>query len=238
MPGPSGFAARAFQHAMAANIDNIKTALAAAPGARLLDVGCDDGENTLEFARAANASDVHGFEAVEERAGLARERGVQTAVGDLTSGLPYDDASFDVVVSNQVIEHLHDTDAFVRECGRVVRPGGIVVTSTENLGSWHNVFAVAMGWQPFSLTNVSGTTGGLGNPLALFRGHSHTQPSTWQHVRVFAYLGLRELFSEHGLPVEKILGAGYFPLPASVGRRDPRHAVFITAVARRAAQDA
>ena len=82
--------------------------------------------------------------------------------------LPYDDESFDVVCSNQVIEHLARTDNFVSEILRVLRPGGYAVTSTENLASWHNIAALALGWQPFSLSNVSKVLG-LGNPLAIYR---------------------------------------------------------------------
>ena len=218
---------------MHVNLENIEALLRASPGRRLLDVGCDDGERTLLFARAAGAEEIAGLEAVEDRAALARQRGVDARVADVTVGFPCDDASFDVLVSNQVIEHVHDTDLFVRECHRVLAPGGVAVVSTENLASWHNVFAVALGWQPFSLTNVSSCIGGLGNPAAVFRGQPHSQPATWQHVRVFAYRGLVELFEAHGLEVIAKAGAGYFPLPARAGRADPRHAVFITVAARR-----
>ena len=232
---PREIAARAFESAMYLNIDNIGDLLDAARGTRLLDIGCDDGERTLDFARRAQATEIFGFEAVEERAELARERGIEVAVADANDGLPYEDGHFDLVVSNQVIEHVHDTDLFVRECFRVLRPGGIAVVSTENLASWHNVFALLMGWQPFSLSNVSDATAGLGNPLAIYRGQPHHYPPSWRHVRVFAYQGLRELFQEHGFAVEEVRGAGYFPLPAKVGRHNARHAVFLTVAARRPA---
>src|SRR3954470_10773868 len=132
-----GVAARAFETAMHLNLENIESLLARAPAPRLLDVGCDDGERTLAFARSARAVEVHGVESVAERAELARARGVAVVVADVTEGLPFDDASFDAMVSNQVIEHVHDTDRFVSECLRVLAPGGIAVVSTENLSSWH-----------------------------------------------------------------------------------------------------
>ena len=227
-------AARAFEHAMHDNLANIERALAsAAPVHKLLDVGCDDGERTLAFAAAARADAVHGVEMVAEQAQQARTRGIEVALADVEAGLPYADESFDAVVSNQVLEHVLDIDRFVAELRRVLRPGGVAVVSTENLASWHNVVALVLGWQPFSLTNVSGVCSGLGNPAAIHRGSAQTRPRSWQHVRVFAHRGLRELFEGHGLAVARILGAGYYPLPSRLGRRDTRHAAFLTVVARK-----
>ena len=146
---------RMFDRAMEQNLANIESMLATRPGGILLDLGCDDGANTTRFAAAARAAETHGLELIEERAEEAAGRGVQVRIGDPIKRFPFDDRSFDVVVSNQVIEHLCDTDNFVRESYRVLRPGGLAVVSTENLASWHNIGALMFGWQPFSLTNVS-----------------------------------------------------------------------------------
>jgi SAM-dependent methyltransferase len=146
---------------------------------------------------------------------------------DLASPWPYEDESFDVICSNQVIEHVVDTDMFVHESFRCLRPGGVTVVSTENLASWHNIVSLLFGWQPFSLTNVTETVAGIGNPLAIHRGEEPLAKSM-QHVRVFAFAGLRELYESHGFVVEKVAGAGYYPLPTGFARFDPRHAAFIT----------
>lgn len=229
-------AALMFERAMTHNVANVRAALAeVAPVGRLLDIGCDDGERTEEFARAAGAGAVFGVESEADAAAAARERGIDVAVADLGDGLPYDDDAFDAVVSNQVIEHLHDTDLFASEVARVLAPGGTAVISTENLASWHNIAALVLGWQPFSLTNVTSSRTGLGNPAAVHRGVEHTRPASWQHVRVFSYRGLSELFAAYGLDVVRVDGAGYYPLPTRVARRDPRHAAFITVVARKPA---
>jgi SAM-dependent methyltransferase len=221
-----------FERAAAMNIANITGALRAeAPAGSLLDLGCDDGANTITFGEAAGAQTLIGLEVVADRAALASARGIDVRVASLNDVVPVDDASIDAVVSNQVIEHLADTDMFVSEIHRVLRPRGIAVVSTENLASWHNVASLVFGFQPFSLTNVSSQSGGLGNPLAIHRGESFAK--AWEHLRVFAYQGLRDLFVLHGFTVEAVLGAGYYPLPASVGRRLPRHAAFLTVVARR-----
>jgi SAM-dependent methyltransferase len=222
-----------FARAMALNLENIERSVRAAPpGGRLVDLGCDEGVRTLRFASAARADEVHGVELAGSPAEAARARGITVTEADLNERLPFDDARFDIVVSNQVIEHLRDTDVFVSEVARILAPGGVAAVSTENLASWHNIGALVLGWQPFSLGNVTSRRAGLGNPLALHRGEAPGATS-WQHARVFSYRGLRELFEAHGLAVRDILGAGYFPLPATAGRLDPRHAVFLTVVASR-----
>lgn len=226
-------AAAAFDRAMAANIDNIVALLEHDPAAALLDVGCDDGELTMRLARAVGTPRVHGVELVEERASRARSNGVDVTVTDLNRGLPYHDGAFDVVCGNQVIEHVADTDTFVAEIFRVLRPGGYAILSTENLASWHNVVALVFGWQPFSLTNVTSTRMGLGNPMAVHRHSDWEHGETWQHLRVFAFQGLRELLEAHAFDVERTLGAGYYPLPQHVARIDARHAAFLAVKARR-----
>ncbi len=228
--GVSEGAARAWDAAMAANLENIDEALRRVPpGSRMLDLGCDDGANTIRFAAAVRAGETHGVEVVPERAALARQRGIDVAESSLNEPLPWPDSFFDIVVSNQVIEHLADTDRFVSEIRRVLRPGGTAVTSTENLASWHNIGALLFGWQPFSLTNVSSARRGVGNPFAVHRDGEPAE-KTWEHLRVFAYRGLRELFQAHHFTNVQLRGAGYYPFPAAVGRRDPRHAAFLTVV--------
>jgi SAM-dependent methyltransferase len=222
-----------FIRAHEVNLENIERLLEhGGQEATLLDLGCDDGALTVRFGAVVGTDKLQGVEIVESQARLATERGVEIRAADLNHALPYDDETIDVVCSNQVIEHLAEADNFVREIFRVLRPGGYAVVSTENLASWHNIASLLVGWEPFSLANVSDSGGGLGNPLAVHRGEPFEWKS-WEHVRVYAFRGLAELFSSHGFAVEAVCGAGYFPLPARVGRWDRRHAAFLTVKARR-----
>lgn len=222
--------ARRFNAALELNNRNVRALLDTNRDARLLDLGCDDGVWTVRLLDAVGQ--VWGVEIVHEQAHKAACLGVRAVVADLARRLPFADQSFDVVHSNQVIEHVPDIDQFLSEMYRVLRPGGYVVISTENGSSWHNVAAAIMGWQIFSATNVSTKAAGLGNPLALHRG-LHDYRRSWTHKTILNYRGLIELLEVHGFAQPRVMGAGYYPLPAIAGRLDNRHAHFLAARAER-----
>ena len=214
----------------------ILASLPADPSGALLDLGCDDGAWTedLRLRAGVPAERVHGLELVAERAALARARGFDVRVGDLDERWPFRDTSVDVAHANQVIEHVRGLDHFATELKRVLRPSGTAIVCTENLASWHNVAALALGYQPFSLTNISNRSP-VGNRFALHAGEPPGAES-WQHVHVLTLSALRDLFAAHGLVVESSWGAGYHPFPGRIAERlaqfDPRHAHFIGVVVR------
>jgi SAM-dependent methyltransferase len=217
--------------------DRILESLSEDPDALLLDVGCDDGAWTDEVRRRLGIlpRQVHGLEIVDGRAQLARDCGFDVKTGDLDEAWPFEDASFDVVHANQVIEHVVRLDHFVGELRRVLALSGVAVVCTENLASWHNVAAVALGYQPFSLTNVSNVRP-IGNPFALHAGEEPTRGESWQHVHVLSLAGLRDIFVAHGFDISSSWGAGYHPfgkrVAAALAARDPRHAHFVGVIAR------
>jgi SAM-dependent methyltransferase len=206
------------------------------PSVRLLDVGCDDGAWTEQLRQRVTAppDQVHGLEIVSQRANLARARGFDVRAGDLEDRWPFADDSMDIVHANQIIEHVKRLDHFVEELNRVLVPGGLALVCTENLASWHNVGALALGYQPFSVTNISNLRP-IGNRFALHAGEEPAGES-WQHIHVVTLTALRDLFVAHGLVVESSWGAGYHPLPrrlaSGLAALDPRHAHFIAIAAR------
>jgi SAM-dependent methyltransferase len=201
---------------------------AGAPRERVVDLGCFNGAFTAEIGAAAQARELVGVEFLAEHAALARERGIDVVEADLNAPLPFADASFDLVHSNQLIEHLRGTDQFLREAGRICAPTGRIIVSTNNLASWHNIGALLFGMQPLP-AHVSDEVH-VGNPLDPRRGRRHADAGQ-THLRVFTTRALRELAAAHGLRVTASRLNGYYPLPPALARRaarlDPLHAAFI-----------
>lgn len=199
------------------------------PKASLLDLGCNDGSWTVELAKKVKTKDVWGLDIVDDQLRSAKKRGINTIKGDLNNIFDIKDARFDVVHANQVIEHLYDTDNFISEIHRILKPGGYAILSTENLASWHNIFALLLGFQPFSMSNFS-RKGNIGNPLSLWnRNTMENVPSTsWLHNRLFTYFGLNDLVKRHGFHVEKIVTSGYYPFPGNLAVLDRIHGHWMT----------
>jgi SAM-dependent methyltransferase len=107
--------------------------------ARILDAGCGSGRNMVELARRGT---VTGIELSPTSVAIARER----ASGEIIEGsvlqMPFADDSFDLAVSLDVIEHLEDDVAALRELRRTVAPGGallVTVPAYQWLWSGHDV---------------------------------------------------------------------------------------------------
>jgi len=101
---------------------------------RVLDAGCGGGGMPLSLAE--EAAFVVGIDPADrfQDAGvrLGRERNRGNLAFALADGmyLPFRDRTFDMVLSHAVIEHVADAPLYLRECARVLAPGGHVFLST------------------------------------------------------------------------------------------------------------
>jgi ubiquinone/menaquinone biosynthesis C-methylase UbiE len=102
------------------------------PGTRLLDVGCGPGSVTIDLAARLEPGEVIGVDSSEAVVEIAREAAKEAGASNVTFevadaySLPFEDDTFDVVHAHQVLQHLTDPIAALREMRRVTRPGGLV----------------------------------------------------------------------------------------------------------------
>jgi len=217
--------------------------------ALLLDCGCHAGANARKRAKAKGLRSVAGIELNTTVAREAVARGLWVMQADLNRPIPLAPGCVDAVMVSDVLEHLAETGRFVAEVYRVLKPGGYAVVSTPNLASWHNIFALLLGLQPFSgphLTHYSQTDVGVMQRLRQETCDSlaeqgwaevEGEATMYRHIVVAAYRSLRRLFAAQGFLVERAVAVGYYPLPPLLERLmtrlDPWHASHVVLKVRK-----
>lgn len=121
-------------------------------GIRLLDVGCSSGALLRSAQRAGFV--VEGVEPAEHAAASAKTAGLNVFHGYLQEAR-YPAASFDAVTLMEVIEHLPDPSALLREVWRILKPNGVLAVGTGNGASW-TVRLVGARWGYFQVAGHGG----------------------------------------------------------------------------------
>ena len=206
--------------------------LEANPDTELLDVGCADGKFTLKVADKIGTNKIHGIEVVEEDINKARSVGINVRQGNLNQKFPYEDESFNVAIASHVIEHLANTDNFLKEIYRVLKTGGYLVIATPNLAAWPHIALLMFGKQPTIVEVSDEALVGTWSP----RGGCVDRAGP-AHRRIFTTGALEGLLEYYGFSIERSIGVGYFPLPNSLAKvmsyLDKRHATNIVLKARK-----
>jgi methionine biosynthesis protein MetW len=114
-------------------------------GARVLDLGCGDGA-MLAHLQATRGCSGYGIEIDDANVLACVQRGVNVIQLNLDEGLAmFDDASFDVVLQIDTLQHLRNAEVMLRETARVGRLG---IVAFPNFGHWPNRLAVLRGRMP------------------------------------------------------------------------------------------
>ena len=124
------------QHAIAALVPE---------GSRVLDLGCGDGA-MLAHLQATRGCSGYGVEIDDANVLACVKRGVNVIQLNLEQGLAlFDDASFDVVLQIDTLQHLRNAEVMLRETVRVGRVG---IVAFPNFAHWPNRLSVLLGRMP------------------------------------------------------------------------------------------
>lgn len=168
----------------------------------LLDVGCGDGIKTMHYARELGVYEgkVYGIEQQYHYVELASEY-VKVMQIDLERDLfPLGDEEIDVVICNQVLEHLKNIFTPMKEMARVVKTGGYLLIGIPNLAAIQNRVLLLFGRQPMCNAIVS------------------------PHVRCFTTKGLMEfLKSNPNFDLVEVTGATLYPFPYPIVKYGARY---------------
>jgi SAM-dependent methyltransferase len=183
--------------------------LAEGPPVRILDVGCGPKPYYPFFAAAS--TEYVGVDVVENPAADLLGR---------IEALPVDDASFDVVLCTQVLEHCDDPAQAVRELRRVTRPGGRVLASTHGVQVYHpspgdywrwtqtgleRLFVDSAEWSSVSVAPAAGTASAFAMLLGTYieialRRTMLARPPVWLLNRAAAAVERRSSALSEAIP--------------------------------------
>lgn len=170
----------------------VQLMLAGVRAGSMLDVGCGSGKKAAEYARQLGipAENVKG---IEIDPGYAAEAGAKFQVYPVDierEPFPVPDESFDLVICNQVLEHLKNIYRPLRELDRAVKTGGYLLIGVPNLAGLYNRALLLAGRQPLAVA--------IDGP----------------HVRGFSHSALLEYLERNrNFSVEACGGSNLYPLP-------------------------
>jgi len=149
---------------------------------RVLDIPCGEGA----FVSRLRAT---GYEvqAVDVQP-LLKVAGVPFTRADMNAPLPFADDGFDAVACIDGIEHLERPFDFVRECRRILRPGGVLLLSTPNISALRSRWR----WLLTGFHNKGKT------PL------DETAPNPWHHIGLVSFPEIRYLLHSNGFRITAI----------------------------------
>ena len=169
----------------------------------ILDPGCGHGTDLLncrqaysyllerEDILAAPRLHLHGVENYPPYVEDCKQAGIHVESVDIERDpWPFADASMDVIICNQVLEHVKEVFWMFAEFSRILKTGGRLILGTPNLASFHN------------------------RMLLLFGQHPTAQQSFSAHVRSFTLPDQKTLAEKGGFfRFEKRAGSNFYPFP-------------------------
>ncbi|MDR3457306.1 MAG: class I SAM-dependent methyltransferase [Verrucomicrobiae bacterium] len=185
------------------HIHRYRFAVPLVKGKRVLDIACGEGYGAAALVAAGAASVTAVDNSAAACAHAARRYGLKTLVGDAQQ-IPLADASVEVVVSFETIEHLPDPGRFLAECFRVLAPGGTLVISTPNRIVYHELVpANPYHVQELDRAEFAALLGARFGAIALYTQCPRT--AAWWVPRALA-AGRSFWHMQHGLgPVRRLL---------------------------------
>lgn len=141
---------------------------------KVLDLGCGTGD--LMKLIQTKRCHVEGMEISKKAAMIGKKNGFTIKISDLHNTFPYSKNSFDSITAGEIIEHIYDTDFFLKEIKRVLNPNGFLILSTPNIATLGRRLMLLFGKNPLIETSLDNSAG---------------------HIRYFTKKSLEDLLNKH-----------------------------------------
>ncbi len=164
---------------------------------KVLDLGLGEGWDLENIRNGSVNADIrlYGIETWEPNVLIARSKGIEVFNVDIErQTLPFGDASLDLVVANQIIEHTKEIFWIFSEIARVLKPGGACIVGIPNLASFHNRMLLLLGRQPTTIELLGPHIRGI------------TAPSFKRFVTAGGFFQIKDMTGEN-----------FYPFPVPIG---------------------
>jgi 2-polyprenyl-3-methyl-5-hydroxy-6-metoxy-1,4-benzoquinol methylase len=147
---------------------------------KVLDLGCWDGSYAVRYKKKTNS--VFGVESSVTAAKRAGKKGVKVEQGDFMEITPFPKEKFDVIVAGEIIEHVFDTDLFVKKINSMLKKNGLLIITTPNVASLPRRVMLLLGINPVLENRVMVDV-------------------TAGHIRYFTFPELHKLLEDHSFEI-------------------------------------
>lgn len=161
----------------------------------LLDIGCAEGTKTIQYAKMLSVpmERVYGIELKPKYVNLAQEQFEVLNINLEHDTFPFQDQEIEVIICNQILEHLKNIFLPLSEMDRILKIGGHLIIGIPNIAALHNRFFILFGRQP-SCSTIEGP-----------------------HVRSFTHKEFLKFIKKNtNFEVQSIGAATLYPLPYPV----------------------
>lgn len=124
--------------------------------AKVADLGCHTGRYMEVFAKVPGVEAVEGFDIADRALESVRAKGFKGHIWNAEKDkCPVEDGRFDVIIAGDIIEHVIDTEFFLAEMKRILKPGGRIILTTPNLFYWLSRIKFLFARAPWAYPGVS-----------------------------------------------------------------------------------
>jgi len=161
----------------------------------ILDIGSNS--STVDFLKEVfPQAEIHSLnidkEALKETS--KKHKDVKTVLCDCHDMKVFKNNYFDLIFSNQVLEHVTYPEKCLHESYRILKKNGVMILTTPNLASWQNRLLLLFGYHPTNYT-VSSEFKNLGFPKFI------KKDNLYDHPRVFTVRALKEILEKTGFEI-------------------------------------
>lgn len=164
----------------------------------VLDIGAGHGDDLLIAKKYYQKAELHGIELYDPYAEELRQLRINVhSINIESEKLPFADESIDVIIANQIMEHVKEVFWLLHEISRTLKIGGSLIIGVPNLASMHNRLLLLFGEQPSTIQNNSA------------------------HVRGYTKKDLLKLLNScfpSGYELQLFGGSNFYPLPAFLAK--------------------